>query len=109
MTTIKIFQLDNVDFSKKLIEFMMATEISINADDYELMYEYKDENPENKSDMETLNHVWRKFNDDERPDGHRMRSLSISDVVQVEGRSYICNTFGWKDIQFVGNEMIKIK
>lgn len=109
MTTIRIFQLGNEDFAMMQIEFITGKDVSINATYYQMMYEYTEENKEDKSNMELLTEIWRKFNADDRPDGHRMRSLSISDVVQIDNKSYICNTMGWKEIEFVGREIVKIK
>ena len=44
----------------------------------------------------TLDDVYVIFNDyAQRPAGYCGRSLSVSDVVVIEGRAYFCDSFGW--------------
>ena len=36
----------------------------------------------------------------EHPAGYRGRSLSVSDVVEINGKHYFCDSFGWEQIDF---------
>lgn len=40
------------------------------------------------------------FNRDNRPSGKTMRSLSVGDVVCMDGKYYLCCRFGFKEIEF---------
>ena len=37
-----------------------------------------------------------------RPEGYRGHSLSVSDIVVLDGQAYFCDSFGWKSISFGG-------
>ena len=37
-----------------------------------------------------------------RPEGYTGHSLSVSDIVVIEGQALFCDTFGWKSISFGG-------
>ena len=48
---------------------------------------------------DSLEDVYYMFNM-EHPAGYRGRSLSVSDVVEIDGVFYFCDSFGWKRIEF---------
>ena len=49
--------------------------------------------------METLEDIYIYGNSDqEYYDAYKSRSISVSDVVELDGRYYYCDSFGWKDI-----------
>lgn len=49
--------------------------------------------------METLEDIYMYGNSDkEYYDGYKRRSISVSDIVELDGRYYYCDTIGWKDI-----------
>ena len=47
------------------------------------------------ADSILLARTFRKYNRDDRPDGHIRRSMSVGDVVSVDGRAYFCDRWGW--------------
>lgn len=49
--------------------------------------------------QETLEAIYAARNMDDRPDGHRIRSMSVSDLVELEGSgTWFCDSFGFKKI-----------
>ncbi len=50
-------------------------------------------------DCNTFEDVYRKFNDEGHP-LHRGHSLSVSDVVIMDGKAAICQGFGFKEVAF---------
>jgi hypothetical protein len=46
-------------------------------------------------DPEILERMWCKYNADDRPDGRAHRSMSMGDVVSIDGRAYFCDRVGW--------------
>lgn len=51
---------------------------------------------DHSGDQGVLRLVFAMMNRDERPSGYTGRSLSVSDVVVLEGyRAYYCDTHGW--------------
>ena len=89
----KIYQVDpnNCDYA---FEWWSWAEDRFNFNDYELKYEGEIEVDDvNK----TLEDLFRIFNV-ERPSDFRGHSLSISDIVEIDGKYYYCDDIGWKDI-----------
>lgn len=60
-------------------------------DDYHVVYE--GECPEG-GDIETLENLFYKFNT-QHPDDFKGHSLSVSDIVELDGLAYYCNSTGW--------------
>ena len=65
-------------------------------DHYEKVYEGEIEGYEDDSDALEL--IFCKLNT-RHPEGYKARSLSVSDVVVINGRPYYCDIFGWKEIK----------
>ena len=40
----------------------------------------------------------------ENPESYRGHSLSVSDVVEMDGKFFFCDSFGWKEIPFEQQE-----
>lgn len=106
---IKIYQLKVMEFATKHIEIYTQSHVTILRDNYELMYEYEDNSLSGNSDMVILNRLWHKFNDDNRPNGDKMRSLSASDIVGINDNYYFCNLLGWKKVKFNREETLRIR
>lgn len=47
---------------------------------------------------EALEKVFIRHNAPDRPNGNCIRSLSMSDVVTIDGTPYYCNDIGWSEI-----------
>ena len=58
---------------------------------------------------ELLMKLWEKFNIGQRPAGYMGHSMSVSDIVEIDGWLYYCDSYGWaglaeeEDINVVGN------
>ena len=48
-------------------------------------------------DFDALEHIYRVFNLD-HPLGYKGRSISVSDIVEMDGKYYFCSNFGWKEV-----------
>ena len=67
----------------------------INLDDYEVVYEDELEYSEISDALEELFEI---FNI-RRPEDFEGRSMSVSDIVEIEGKNYYCDAFGWKKLK----------
>lgn len=65
----------------------------VDATGYKKVYEYETE--ENVS----LDDIFYKFNM-EHPEDFPGHSLSVSDVVALDGKLYFCDSFGWAEIEW---------
>lgn len=65
---------------------------------YTLAYQYEEPYEESAYDLIDTK-IWPKFNRGtnivETPEDYTGRSLSMSDVIEMDGKYYYCNTFGW--------------
>jgi hypothetical protein len=77
--------------------------VDLKEDEYKKVWEGKDFKLGTRDDIQILNDLYTLHNRDDRPSGKVCRSLSISDIVVVEGRAYACQRDGWKRI-FLENE-----
>lgn len=71
--------------------------------------EFDWEAPAEKVDA-ALEEAFREFNVVEEGDPHidrECRSMSVGDVIQAEGKTYICATAGWKEIPAERIESLK--
>lgn len=53
----------------------------------------------------TLEDIYEKFNRDDRPNGQTMHSLSVSDVVETDGKKFYVDSIGFKEIKIRNNQM----
>ena len=67
----------------------------INLDDYKVVYEGELYYPEMPNALEELFEI---FNV-RRPEDFEGHSMSVSDIVEVEGKNYYCDAFGWKELK----------
>ena len=63
--------------------------------DYELVYEGEIDDNEINFVLEELFVL---FNLSDRPEGFKGRSMSVSDIVELDGEYYYCDIFGFKKI-----------
>lgn len=67
---------------------------------YEVIYEYEENTTlSNEELLDTV--IWPKFNrgtSPKTPDDFKGHSLSTSDIVELDGKLYYCDSFGWIDI-----------
>ena len=88
-----IYQVDphNCDYA---FEWWSWAQDRFDFNDYELKYEGE---IEVEDVYKTLEDLFRIFNV-ERPSDFRGHSLSISDIVEIDGKYYYCDNVGWTEI-----------
>ena len=98
-----IYQLNgnnaNVQASRKMFEgWNILNKFcgGFNFDEYKEVY--KGEIVSSDSEIKMLDIIFMVFNTSSRPDDFRGHSLSVSDVVEIDGVKYFCDSFGWKMI-----------
>jgi len=90
MKDIKIYQIkDTENCNYSFMGWRFASRY-FNMNDYELVYSYKEEDPD-------LEEIFFKFNI-ERPEDFTGHSLSVSDIVEVGNKKYYVDSFGFKEI-----------
>ena len=92
----KILQLK--DFRKVEYSFMSynyAKEHDFKLSDYEVVYEGSIKETETFKALEDL---FTEFNIN-RPEDFKGHSLSMSDVVELDGVYYYCDSFGWEEVE----------
>ena len=109
--TYTIYQINNIDNREYAFMDYDYSRNKINAKDYTKVYMGM------MSDKTTLEYLFIKHNEDYRPFGKRMRSLSVSDVIVVDDgthqKAYYTDSFGFVEIpKFIHqlnkkNEMVR--
>ena len=67
----------------------------LDLNDYEVVYEGELDCPEMPNALEELFEI---FNV-RRPKDFERRSMSISDVVEIDGKNYYCDFVGWEELK----------
>ena len=71
----------------------------VNFSEYETVYTGHIELQENESVQDVLERLYTKHNAPDRPEDHHTRSMSVSDLVALEGiGTFFCDSFGFKKI-----------
>ena len=92
----KIYQITNDDCEYKFDWWKFAKDQLNLEKDYEVVYEGEIE-PAGGNDIATLEELFTIFNVNHPKDftGH---SLSVSDVVELDGVKYYCDSMGWEKL-----------
>lgn len=69
---------------------------------------YSDDVPYDKSVDMFLEYLFQKFNL-YRPIDFGGHSMSVSDIVKIDGKYYFCDSIGWKNIDIDENRIYKVK
>lgn len=69
------------------------------AENYHMVWHYTKSFPTEATDIQILESTFETFNV-KRPLVFCGHSLSVGDIVVVDGKAYICDSFGWNDITF---------
>lgn len=99
----KIYQLDahneNVIRDHKMYESwdMLNRTAGFNFHQYKLVWEDEIEDSDDSVDEAILDELFYEFNN-AHPKNYYGRSMSVSDVVVLDGVMYYCDSFGWKKI-----------
>lgn len=91
---VKIYQMENGDNLFMSYDFAMKHG-GISFDNYEMIYEMNMVN--NHEIYQTLNMIFEKFNL-YHPSDYKGRSLSVSDIVEINGNKYYVDSFGFKKL-----------
>lgn len=94
MTHIKIYQIRNIE--QTAYAFRQYTPQQFNMADYKLVAETDIEIPEEWQGA-PLEYIFMKFNGSNNYD-FKMHSLSVSDVVELDGKRHYVQGFGFKEI-----------
>lgn len=89
------------DIPYMFMHYDFALEHGFDLNDYDVVYEgdIELENPEQRVHIENyLEHLFYIFNM-EHPKDFKGHSLSVSDVVEIDGKNYYCDFAGWKEIK----------
>ena len=67
----------------------------LDLNDYEVVYEGELDCPEMPNALEELFEI---FNN-KRPKDFERRSMSISDIVEIDSKNYYCDFVGWEELK----------
>lgn len=73
----------------------MATSVKINLDEYQEIWSGTIKSSSIKQGLEDLFYIFNM----QPPPGYASRSLSVSDVVEINGEYYYCQAVGWLKVE----------
>lgn len=79
----------------RFMNYRFAKEHGFNLNDYELVYE--GEIKDNNNYSEVLENLFTKFNIN-RPEDFKGHSMSMSDIVVLNGQKFYCDSIGFKRV-----------
>ena len=89
-----------LDFVKENDLCTMSGDLcKLDSDLYNKVYEGQTEVGEDEEAIVTLEYLYMKFQG-EKPEGYTGHSLSMSDVIVLDGKAYYCDSCGWEEIDF---------
>lgn len=101
MKNFKIYQLPTQNVAKFMdYEFVTENDIMPKLEDYNLVYEgVMNDNPVSDTwgAVEWLDTIFHQFNVN-RPADFKWHILSTSDVVEMDGKYYYCDSYGWEPV-----------
>lgn len=101
MKKFKIYQLPIKHAAKFMgLDFVKECNCMPLLSDYNLVYEGSVEPMMEWSDMSFLERLFRTFNIGRKPADYRGHSLSVSDVVEFDGKYFYCDSYGWEEVSF---------
>ena len=87
-----------LDFVKENDLCTMSGDLcKLDSDLYNKVYE--GEVDDFQSASECLDELYMKFQG-QKPEGYTGHSLSMSDVIVLDGKAYYCDSYGWEEIDF---------
>ena len=90
-----IIQIKDVENCEYAFRHYNRVKDKIDLKDYEVVYEGELDYPEMPNALEELFEI---FNI-RRPEDFKGRSMSVSDIVEVDGENYYCDAAGWKELK----------
>lgn len=105
----KVYQLEATDANHGKLFARFSEVENVNLSDYKEVANIDIE--DNMPDDDALEYIFTlgNTNQDLRDANPEMRSISVSDVVELNGRYYYCDAFGWKDISDKLTESKKVE
>lgn len=105
MLTYKIYQVKSDltrEFGYMGLSFLKKYSIEIDLNNYDLVYTGSIENTNLFTNTETpieevLERLFEIFNI-KHPEDYRGRSLSVSDIIEIDNKYYYCDSFSWEEI-----------
>lgn len=102
---LEIYQTDKKDFvffsfERNAKVYQICDALDLRKFGYRRVYCNNGINKES-SERELLEKIYILMNRDDRPYAQKMRSLSVSDIVILDGRAYYCDSMGFKRINAV--------
>lgn len=99
MENIKIYQIDfdKEDIMYGFMEYKYAKDHNFKLEDYNLVAEFTTKNTFNTIN-ELLEYIYQIGNDGTLTSEYQMRSVSVSDVIQVNNEYYYVEPFGYKSL-----------
>ena len=91
----KIKQIKDVDNCEHSFKYYEQCKDKINLDEYEVVYEGELDCQEMSNALEELFKI---FNI-KIPEDFKGRSMSISDIVKIDGKNYYCDMIGWEELK----------
>ena len=91
----KIKQIKDVDNCEYSFKYCEQCKDKIDLKDYEVAYEGELDCPEVSNTPEELFKI---FNI-KIPEDFKGRSMSISDIVEIDGKNYYCDFVGWVELK----------
>lgn len=99
--TVKIYQATgNTDFDPSFMRFSIVRKAIPDLKEklkeyYKEVYRYEEADSTNETAL--LEKIYMKFNID-HPEDFKGHSLSVSDIVDLDGKLYYCDTYSWEEI-----------
>lgn len=84
------------DYGFMGLDMMVSLGIQVDLDNYDLVYEGTHDS-EAQSLLGIQEELFRKFNL-EHPEDFKGRSMSVSDILEIDGEHYFCDSFGWNKV-----------
>lgn len=95
MVKFKILQIKDIDkCNYSFSGYTSAKKLGFSLNDYEVVYENEINCVDAYDTLESLFYI---FNND-RPSDFKRRSMSVSDIVELDGKYYYTDTFGFEEI-----------
>lgn len=104
MKKFSIYQLKDEAPNARYIKFtsykdLKASNITLSLDIYDKIFDGETETEKGNDDYDTLETLYMRFQG-RKPEGYKGHSLSTSDIVELDGRFYYVDFYGYKEIKF---------
>lgn len=95
MEKIRIYQIENIADCKYAFMSWDYAQDKCKMDDYKLVATFEMEN----TYFNLLDEIWRIGNNGTLQREHKMRSISVSDIIEVNGVRYYVDSYGFEEVK----------